>query len=55
MNQYRVLMKDSVNDKPFNFAMVYEADSNDASQIMAVTEFPGAKVVEVRLVEDDPL
>ena len=49
--KYRVLMEDSVNGEKFNFAMIYETDSNDASQIMAAAEFPGATIVSVDIVQ----
>ena len=48
--KYRVLMKDVVNDRPFNFAMIYEADGIVGASTLAMDEFPSAMLTEVKMI-----
>jgi len=48
--KYRVLMKDAVNDRPFNFAMIYDADGIVGASTLAMEEFPSAMLTEVKMI-----
>ena len=48
--KYRVLMKDVVNDRPFNFAMIYDADGIVGASTLAMEEFPSAMLTEVKMI-----